>query len=173
MNLGLKRGTVDLVPHQNNWAIVAKDTILKLRELLLVIAIDIQHIGSTSISSIVAKPIIDLAVGVNAISDVEPYINILDKNKIIYRGSDVYGQLLFIIGDLDNDIVTHHIHIVEYGSIAWNNYIKFRDYLSSNPDKALEYELLKRQLATDFPDNRDAYTKGKQDFIESMLTKII
>ena len=61
----MKRGTVYLEPHQKEWEIAAKETILTLKNILGDIAADIQHIGSTSIRTIKAKPIIDIAVAVN------------------------------------------------------------------------------------------------------------
>ena len=66
MNLGLKRGTVKLFPHEKEWETEAQNTIYKLSEILGSVLVDISHVGSTSIKSIKAKPIIDIAVAVNA-----------------------------------------------------------------------------------------------------------
>ena len=63
--LGLKRGTVALAPHEDGWDRMAAETIRLLKELLGSTAVDIQHIGSTAIAGICAKPIIDIAVGVH------------------------------------------------------------------------------------------------------------
>lgn len=169
MELGLKRGTVDLLPHQDLWNKVAQDTIILLSDLLGDISVCIKHVGSTAIRHICAKPIIDISVGVNKLEDILPYIDLLEKNGIIFRGEDVSNQYLFVIGDFEKDIRTHHIHVVVYNSIAWENYISFRDYLNKYPDKAKEYDLLKKQLADKFSKDRNAYTKGKQTFIESIL----
>lgn len=170
MNLGLKRGFVELLPHQEMWDDVAKATISLLNEVLDNIVVGIEHVGSTAVRDICAKPIIDIAIGVKNIDDILPYIEDLEKKEIIFRGSDVSNQYLFVVGDFNCGIITHHIHIVGYGSIAWNNYIKFRDYLNSSPDKAKEYEALKRKLVLLHPDDRVAYTNGKQDFINSVLS---
>ena len=74
--IGLKRGTVELLPHQKEWEEEAKNKIELLKQLLGNTAIDIQHVGSTAIFSIHAKPIIDLAVAVNELKDVLPYVEI-------------------------------------------------------------------------------------------------
>ena len=163
--IGLKRGTVELLPHNPLWEDVAAETIKKLKSLLNDVAVDIQHVGSTSIQNICAKPIIDIAVGVNTLDSIKPYIELLKKNGIIFRKEDVKEQLLFVIGDFEKEFRTHHIHVVEWNSIAWNNYINFRDYLNAFP----EYDDLKKKLALEFADNRGNYTAGKQEFIDRIL----
>ena len=72
---GLKRGTVMLAPHQEEWTRNAERTIQVLNRLLEPVAVDIQHIGSTAIPSIHAKPIIDLVVGVRNLDDIAPYVD--------------------------------------------------------------------------------------------------
>ena len=167
--IGLKRGTVELLPHNPLWEDVAAETIKKLKSLLYDAAVDIQHVGSTSIRNICAKPIIDIAVGVNTLDSIKPYIELLKKNGIIFRKEDVKEQLLFVIGDFEKEFRTHHIHVVEWNSIAWNNYINFRDYLNAFPEYAKEYDDLKKKLALEFADNRGNYTAGKQEFIDRIL----
>lgn len=167
--LGLKRGTVELLPHQMIWEQAAADTISLLKSLLGDFAIDIQHIGSTAIRSIYAKPIIDIAVGVSSLNGIKPYIGLLEQNGIIFRNEDVKGQFLFVIGDFEKDTRTHHIHIVEWNSIAWNNYINFRDYLNTFPDQAEKYDALKKELAVKFSNDRIKYTEGKQKLIDKLL----
>ena len=167
--IGLKRGTVELLPHNPLWENVAAETIKKLKSLLNDVAIDIQHVGSTSIQNICAKPIIDIAVSVNTLDSIKPYIELLKKNGIIFRKEDVKEQLLFVIGDFEKEFRTHHIHVVEWNSIAWNNYINFRDYLNAFPEYAKEYDDLKKKLALEFANNRGNYTAGKHEFIEKIL----
>lgn len=169
MALGLKRGTVKLLPHQEQWNKSAKETIQTLKTLLGSVAIDIQHIGSTAIHGIYSKPIIDIAVGVDNFESINPYIELLEQNGIMFRNEDVPGQLLFVIGDDKRDIRTHHIHIVIRNSTAWHNYINFRDYLNAFPEQAKTYEKLKIKLASDFADDRQSYTAGKQELIDTIL----
>ena len=76
---GLKRGTVKLLPYQEEWAENAKNTIALLRNILGDTAIDIQHIGSTAVPHIHAKPIIDIAVGIRKPDDIIPYRETLEK----------------------------------------------------------------------------------------------
>lgn len=148
---------------------MAQDTIILLKSLLGDVAIDIQHIGSTAISSISAKPIIDIAVGVNSLDNIKPYIQILEQNGIVFRNEDVKGQLLFVIGDFEKDIRTHHIHIVKWNGTAWNNYINFRDYLNTFSEYAEKYDTLKKELAVKFANDRIGYTEGKWELIDTLL----
>ena len=148
----MKRGTVYLEPHQTEWERAAEGTIQTLKSILGSIAAEIQHIGSTSIKIISAKPIIDIAVAVN---DYELVLNKCDelrKADIVFRFDERPEQLLFVMGDFEKDTRSHHIHVVLYGSDEWNNYINFRDYLNSNIEAA-----------------RIAYTDGKQEVIDRLL----
>ena len=167
--LGLKRGTVTLLPHQAAWEENAKDTIALLWTVLDGIALDIQHVGSTAIRHIHAKPIIDLVVGVRRLGDIIPMISRLEEIGVVYRNADQPGQQLFVMGDFENEIRTHHIHVVEVSNPAWQNYILFRDYLNDHPEKAVLYDELKQNLFARYTDNRGAYTAGKQDLISKLL----
>lgn len=167
--LGLKRGTVELSSHQESWHERAAATISMLKALLGHTAIDIQHIGSTAIRGIHAKPILDIAVGVKSLGDVKPLMDLLDQNGIVFRGQDVAEQLLFVMGDFERDTRTHHIHFVEWNSIPWNHYMNFRDYLNTFPDKAEMYDALKQRLAAQYAEDRGSYTSGKQELIDQLL----
>ena len=167
--IGLKRGTVELVSHQATWERNAIKTILLLKSILKDAAIDIQHVGSTAIRSICAKPIIDIAVGMEDVNDIKPYIELLSEKGVIFRNEDVQGQLLFVMGDFEKNIRTHHIHVVRWGSDDWNNYINFRDYLNVFPEYAKEYDSLKKELALNFSGDRGSYTLGKQVLISRLL----
>lgn len=167
--IGLKRGTVVLIPHQREWSDNAKDTVRLLKQLLGDTAIDIQHIGSTAISSIHAKPIIDIAVAVHDLNDMLPYIETLKQNHIIFRGEVVAGEILFVMGN--DNIRTHHIHIVKWNGTEWNNYINFRDYLNAYPEKAMMYDTCKQKLAMRFSNDRKSYTTGKEGMIQNLLAE--
>lgn len=167
--IGLKRGTVKLITHQDEWDKEAKQTIEELKHLLGNTAIDIQHIGSTAISSIHAKPIIDIVIGVYNLIDIMSYIDVLGKNEFLFRGKDVSKQILFVKGDFKKDFRTHHIHVVKWNDNKWNNYINFRDYLNAFPEKAMIYDELKQKLAIQFSEERRQYTDGKQQLIDELL----
>ena len=169
MSIGMKRGTVYLEPHQKEWERASEETIQTLKNILGSTVIDIQHIGSTSIKNISAKPIIDIAVAVKNFDDILSKRDELERNGIIYRFEESPKQLLFVMGDFEQDTRSHHIHVVFYDFDEWNNYINFRDYLNSNIEAAREYESVKLRLAEQYPNDRIAYTDGKQEVIEKLL----
>ena len=177
--LGLKRDTVQLCEHEQAWEIEAQNTIFRLKEILGAVIKDIQHVGSTSIPSIKAKPIIDIAIAVDDFEDVLLLEEELKKQGFYYRPQvDLGEQLLFASGsyyDGTGDLQTHFIHIVKTGSMDWRNYINFRDYLNSTPAVAKVYEDLKVLLAKQAPvDNgREKYLRGKHDFIVYTLKKAL
>ena len=74
----------------------------------------------------------------------------IDKSEvtrgIFYRGSDVECQLLYVMGDMEADIRTHHIHIVKWNWTEWKNYIHFWEYLNVNENVVLQYENLKEEM---------------------------
>ena len=171
MSIGMKRGTVFLEPHLTEWEIAAEGTISTLKSILGSMAADIQHIGSTSIRTISAKPIIDIAVAVNDYELILSKRDVLEKADIVFRFDERPEQLLFVMGDFKKDTRSHHIHVVLYGSDEWNNYINFRDYLNSNIKAAREYETTKLRLSEQYPDDRIAYTDGKKDIIDRLLAE--
>ena len=169
MSIGLYRGTVALEPHDEAWDSCARETIVKLKELLGEDLNDAQHVGSTSIRSICAKPIIDIVMGVNDFESLLKYNDILETNGFIYRGQDHPDQHLYICGQ--DDFITHHIHAVIYDSDTWHNYLNIRDYLNTHIEDALAYEKLKKQLCEKYPNDRKTYTSNKAPFIEGIIDK--
>ncbi len=177
--LGLKRGTVKLYEHEKEWEIEARNTIARLKEILGNVIKGIEHVGSTSIISIKAKPIIDIALAVDSFDDILSYEKELKEAGFYYRPkSDLGDQLLFACGsyyDGSGDVQTHFIHVVLNGSMDWINYINFRDHLNNTPSVAKEYEELKVSLAEKAPIDagREQYLKGKHDFIVYTLRKAL
>ena len=172
--LGLKRGMVLLAPHEKSWETYAAETMDRLRAILGDRAVEMQHVGSTAVPAIQAKPIVDLAVAVRQLSDVEPLFPALEKQGFYHAAHcDDEGQILLVCGDLEADTRTCHIHVVRAESMEWRNDVNFRDYLNFYPKKAAEYEALKQGLQRRFPNDRKAYTEGKAEWIAYALRKAL
>ena len=169
--LGLKRGTVALMPHDVQWEGQAGQVIDLLRWVLGETACDIQHVGSTAINHISAKPILDIAVGMWDPEQVFAFGEELERHGVIFRARDTDGEggLLFVMGDFAADTRTCHIHVVVWQGEAWYNYINFRDYLNARPEQAVRYENCKRELAERYAGDREAYTAGKAPLIALLL----
>ena len=175
--IGLRRGDVRLFEHNKEWKIEGERTVNELRKILGSDAVDIQHVGSTSIKSIKAKPIIDIAVGTDDFNRILSHEAELLKAGYHYRPNHDMGgaQLLFACGSYyeGGDMQTHFIHVVKYNSMEWRNYINFRDYLNTYPEIAKQYENVKTGLVEKFGSmrSRNDYVDGKAEFISHTLRK--
>lgn len=177
--LGLQRGTVRLYPHETAWEAEAEQTIIMLQKLLGDDAKEIQHVGSTAVPAICAKPIIDIALAADSFDDVMKHLPKLQAAGFYYRAqNNISGQKLFACGsfyDGTGDLQTHFIHVVLTDSEQWRDYILFRDYLNQHADTAKAYESLKLSLAEAAPMDagREQYLQGKKDFIAAVLRKAL
>ena len=168
--LGLDRKSIELVPHRSEWKSLFESEADLLRGVVGNHIIAIEHIGSTSISGLEAKPIIDILVGVQKLSDAEKCIAPLAEIGYEYRGeSGIAERFYFRKGR--TDVSTHHLNIVETTSDFWREHLLFRDYLRRHADAAQSYGKLKRELALKHEGNRPAYTEAKANFIKSVLEK--
>ena len=169
--LGLRRGMVKLSPHDERWGALAKETVSKLIDGLRGIALGIEHVGSTAIPGIHAKPILDFAVGVEDLDSVLPFLDRLRDCGIHLVHDARPRELLFAEGKVEADFITSHIHVIPFDGEEWRNYLDFRDYLLAHQDEAKRYETLKIALAERYGDDRKQYTAGKGDAIAEILEK--
>jgi GrpB-like predicted nucleotidyltransferase (UPF0157 family) len=134
---------------------------------------DIQHVGSTSVPGLGAKPIIDIMIGIHKLSIVEKCVQPLQSLGYEYRGEFGIPNRHYFRKPPDTLSThrTHHIHMVETNHDAWRKTLLFRDYLRTHPEGAKQYEELKRTLADKFGSDREGYTDAKTDFIETILAK--
>ena len=173
--IGLTRGTVKLFPHTAEWEREGARTVDELRGLLGGIAIDAAHVGSTSIPTIPAKPIIDVAIAVYDFDSVLARREILLKHGYhLVPSASGESQLLFAKGGYyegTSDLQTHFIHVVRVNSREWFDYLNFRSYLIEYREIAAKYAELKLRLARDHSADRESYTAAKGDFIREVLLK--
>ena len=128
----------------------------------------IEHVGSTAVPGLAAKPIIDIIVGVRELAAGERCVQPLEG--IGYMGSRSRSpetRMSFYRGHPD----THHLHIVEHGGEEWQRLIVFRDFLRERPAVAREYDALKKELALQHRTDPPAYAEAKAPFVESVLAK--
>jgi len=127
---------------------------------------EIQHVGSTAIPGMAAKPIIDILLMVREGAERARVIQGLQKLGYVYwEGNPEPGRMFFVKGMPPfGTRRTHHVHVFD-DAVERNRRIAFRDYLRSRADAAREYAELKRQLAEQCSSDREAYTRGKDEFI--------
>ncbi|WP_173916877.1 GrpB family protein [Halobacillus sp. Marseille-Q1614] len=154
---------VEVVPYSMDWPILFKEEAAKIEKILGKEIADIHHIGSTSIPSIYAKPVIDIMVEVYEINKVDRYNEGMEQIGYEVKGEHgISGRRFFMKG---GDERTHHIHIFEKGSPNVDRHLAFRDYMIAYPEEASAYSRLKRSLAEKHPWDMDSYINGKDDYI--------
>ncbi len=166
--IGLKRGTVKLIPYSPKWKDSFEKEKRRLQKSLGDFVISIEHIGSTAVPGVSAKPIIDIAVVVKSIKSPDKLIKLLETLGYEYKqDNDVLGRLFFTKGPEKKR--THYIHVVELKGKEWKNLILFRDYLLSHKKAVHQYTELKNKLAKSYALDRKSYTSGKDEFIKTII----
>ncbi|RID85316.1 GrpB family protein [Peribacillus asahii] len=161
---------ITIEDYNSNWSKQFKEEKVKLKEILADKAISIEHIGSTSVEGLGAKPILDIAIGVNDLEVVGEFIEPLKQigYEFVYH-KELPERRFFRKGQWRAG--THHLHFYQFEGEHWNNQILFRNYLRNNPDVLKEYHQLKVDLAKKFRFDRVSYTENKHPFIQNVLQK--
>ena len=128
---------------------------------------DIEHIGSTAVPGLAAKPVIDIMAPVAS----------LEASRGAIAAAELVGYCFYPYKPDEMhwfckpspEVRTHHLHLVPLGSRTWVERLAFRDALRQNPALAQEYAALKHRLAKDFANDRDAYTDAKAPFIQNAI----
>jgi GrpB-like predicted nucleotidyltransferase (UPF0157 family) len=167
MRLGLQRGIVRLVPHSEEWGRLFEEEKARIVACLQGKSFDIEHVGSTAISGLSAKPIIDIAIGVPDVEAIGEYIQLLGQIGYEYRDESGDGDHVFAKGA--ESCRTHYLHVVAMGSSNWYDCVLFRDYLRRHRDARTAYAALKESLAEEHLSDRKSYTQGKEEFIRSVI----
>lgn len=168
----IQKDSIDLVEYNPDWPVMAEQEITKLQSVLQHHIIDIQHVGSTAIPQVSAKPIIDIQIAVKSLDEMKIIaVHQLQKMGYEYWDENPDPTRMFFVKGMPpfGEKRTHHVHIVEQNSDHWRNKIKFRDYLRLHPEVAKEYAQLKTQLALEHMYDREKYTDLKRNFINHIL----
>ena len=169
--IGLHRTSVCLENNYEYWASEFKKEEQLLRSILDDLLIEIEHVGSTAINHIFAKPIIDIAIAVSNESIFPEVIKKLTDNGYILRPDNGDDERIFIVKGNESNR-THYIHIHPWRSKGWFSQLYFRDFLNSNIKAAKQYEILKINLSHKYPNDRQKYSQGKDVFISEILSSV-
>ncbi len=127
----------------------------------------VEHIGSTSVPGMVAKPVIDVMFGVKFLDESRPAIDVLVEYG--YEYWPYKADVMHWFCKPSDAFRTHHLHLVPYESPLWQERIKFRELLRADKTVATQYANLKRELATLYREDREVYTDKKWPFIQQVL----
>ena len=164
--MGLINNQVYLENNHKLWKTMFSDEKEKLIKIFDKDSFEIEHVGSTAIDKLSAKPIVDIAIGIPSFDIFQKYLNELSK---IYLVKENYDKDEILLVKEKGNKTLFLIHVIPVNSNRYKNMIIFRDILKSNPDVLKKYELLKIDLANKYPNDREMYTKSKNDFINEVL----
>ena len=167
--LGLESGTVRVVAYDTRWPALYRDEQARLRRALGDLPLVLEHVGSTSVPGLAAKPIIDILAGRSAEVPPLTFVPPIESVGYEHRGENgLPGREFFRRGKPRS----YHIHLVTLDSALWRHHIAFRDRMRANADLAAEYAALKIALARQFPLDREAYMDGKDSFIRNVIADV-
>lgn len=164
-----------IVPYDLDWPSRFEDEARKIRDILSALVVRIDHVGSTSVPGLAAKPVIDIQVSVRSIEPLSRiagplarigYVHVPDPDEAFERVYPLFRKP----ADWPS---SHHIHVCTAGSEQERRHLAFRDYLRANPDTAARYLELKRRLAAlhdgTTAESRERYALAKSEFVAGVL----
>lgn len=170
------RAPVVIVDYDPRWPRFFDEEKTNILRVIGPMVVAIEHIGSTAVPGLGAKPIIDIMAGVQHLSDatwcIQPlktlgyeYVPEYEKfmpDRRYFRKGNTPGM---------EHGSTHHVHMVEVGGDFWDRHLLFRDYLRGHPEEAQRYADLKKTLAARFSSDRESYTNAKTDYIQEIVAR--
>ena len=166
--LGLKRGELRLSPYRDEWPLLFESEKKIIEAAVGYHISDIQHVGSTAIVGMPAKPILDIAIAVEDFEKARVCIDLLVALGYTFRGENGIPRRHYF---QKGEPCTHHVHMVEESSDEWTKLICFRDLLSADRSTAADYRRLKLDLWERLPEDRKAYQEAKTAFIEEIIRR--
>ena len=159
MSIGLKRGAVQVVPYRRKWVNEFESEKARILKVLGNKVVAIEHIGSTSVPGLAAKPIIDIAVGVKRLKDAEKLLKPL--STIGYHFYKKFQRQRLFVAKGPDEKRTHYLHVMRHNGAKWKSDQLFRNYLRLHPEVVRQYGELKKKLAEAHADDRQTYADNK------------
>lgn len=165
--------TIEIEPYNPTWP----DLYSEERERLLSVLpedvdVTLEHFGSTAIPGIAAKPIIDILLICLDQDQWRRFIDPLESLDFIFWADNPRKDRMFFVKGMPpfGSRRTHHAHVMKPETVKDRLY--FRDFMREHPEKVQQYEKLKKKLMKKYKTDRDAYTRGKKDFIDQILARM-
>jgi len=163
--------SIIVVPYQNDWPNKFAGERAVLQTIFPGSVFQIEHVGSTAVPGLSAKPIIDIMIGASSLSEINERIEA--ARSLGYEYMPQHEQAIPLRRFFAKPIVRprhFHVHAVTVNSAFWHDHLLFRDALRNDSRLTNEYAALKSKLARQFGEDREAYTDAKSSFISSALT---
>lgn len=159
---------IEVVDYDSAWPARYEQMRARLAAALGPVAVRIDHVGSTAVPGLAAKPVIDIQVSVPDVADVVPFKGAIEAQGFEERGIETGHHYFRPPPALPRD---YQVHVCTVGSEWERRHLLFRDYLRSHPETTAEYAALKRDLATHYTWDRIGYNDAKGPFIERVLSR--
>lgn len=158
---------VEIVEYDRGWAVAFAVLGAAFRDALGAAAVRIDHIGSTAVPGLAAKPVIDVQVSVRSLEPVDPFRDPLERLGFVYRADNPERTKRYFREPPGQRRT--HVHVRQLGSFSQQVPLLFRDYLRSHPSAAAEYADTKRRTADLFRHDRQGYVEAKDAFVWKLI----
>ncbi|OGO05325.1 MAG: hypothetical protein A2Y60_04890 [Chloroflexi bacterium RBG_13_54_9] len=167
---------VAIFDYDPQWPVLFEEERGRILHAVGQVILAIEHVGSTAVPGLGAKPIVDIMVGVRSLADAVQCIEPLQSIGYKYHPENedsIPERRYFQKGPNDIPNQHFHLHMVEITSDFWKRTLLFRDFLRTHPEDAEQYYQLKKELAEIYGSDREGYTSAKTTFIESVIDKAL
>jgi GrpB-like predicted nucleotidyltransferase (UPF0157 family) len=158
---------VRIVDYDSAWPVMAEREMRRIKEAVGDVAVRLEHVGSTAVPGLAAKPIVDLQLSVALMEPRERYVAPLERLGYLFAPAPESPDYHFFAKPPERPR-THHLHVCETGSEHEFRHVAVRDFLHSHPDEAARYAALKREVVARHPQDRLAYTAGKDEYVTAL-----
>jgi GrpB-like predicted nucleotidyltransferase (UPF0157 family) len=163
---------VRIVEYDPEWPALADAEIRAIHEALGDIAVCVEHVGSTAVPGLAAKPILDLQLSVEAIEPRDRYVQPLERLGYLFVTAPESPDYHLFAKPPERPR-THHLHVCGVGSEHELRHLAVRDFLRAHTDEAARYEALKRDVAARHPQDRLAYIDGKEAYVTALERRAV
>jgi GrpB-like predicted nucleotidyltransferase (UPF0157 family) len=162
------RDVIEMVDYDPEWPHLYEEEQAILTKVFSHLHPHIEHIGSTAVPGLCAKPIIDILVGVSVLEGSDRYGPLVRPLGYVHVEQEDEKRRVFFRKGMPR---THHLHVVAFGGEDWHSHLAFRELLRNDPDLRGRYADMKRRSAKMHREDREAYVRSKQSFIQDAVGK--
>jgi GrpB-like predicted nucleotidyltransferase (UPF0157 family) len=163
---------IRVVEHDPGWAGQAQGELRRLADALGPVAVRLEHVGSTAVPGLAAKPILDLQLTVAAIEPRGRYVLPLERIGYLFVPDPASPDLHFFAKPAERPR-SHHLHVCEAGGGQELRHLALRDYLRAHADEAARYAALKREAVERAPRDRLAYIEAKEEYVRNLEARAL
>lgn len=162
-----RRSPIVVTEYDDAWPLLFDELAAPMLHALADFEAEVEHVGSTSVPGLAAKPVIDIDVVVRSPEDVPRAIERLRTLGYVYQGNKgIAGREAFL---WPPGATRHYLYVVMAGSQPYADHVDFRDYLRHQPEIAAQYAALKKRLAEEYGYDQQGYTNAKSEFVARVL----